>query len=62
MTELMAVATDEKGKNWWPFLKAKHFLVDKYKNHPGSGWTDGDPLEFYKEFGPTVITIGLCRS
>ena len=26
--DLIAIDPDEKGNNWWPFLKAKHFLVD----------------------------------
>ena len=40
MAELVAIVPEEKGKNWWPFLKAKHFLVDKYKGHPEASGSD----------------------
>ena len=42
-------------KESWRFLQARHFLVDQFKDHPGSRFTDGDPRGFWPEFGKTTI-------
>lgn len=42
---------------YWPSLvsTSQEFPVDKYKNHPGSRFTDGDPLGFWPQYGLTII-------
>lgn len=54
-SELASITAGQDLKNWWPTLKAKHYLVREFENHPGSEWTTGDPKSFYPEFGKTVI-------
>ena len=36
-------------------IKAKHYLFEEYKSHPGSERTDGNPSGFYRGYGPTTI-------
>ena len=42
---------------YWPCLvsTSQEFPADKYKNRPGSRFTDGDPLGFWPQYGLTII-------
>ena len=61
MAEVCDIAPGQKCENWWPLIKAKHYLRDKYKDHPGSQWTDGIPTGFWKEYGSTITTVPRSR-
>ena len=39
-SELISIDQGPKGEEWFHKLQAKHFLVKKYKDHPGSRRTD----------------------
>lgn len=54
-SDTISIIPDTKGQNWFPKLQAKRFLVNMYKNHPGSKWIDGDPKGFWQDYGKTVI-------
>lgn len=38
-SNVMSIVQKEKGQRWWSKLKAKHFLVKEFKDHP-TGWSD----------------------
>ena len=47
------VAPGERGRNWWPYIKAKH-QRDGYWSHPEIRFTDSSPQRFYPEYGKTI--------
>ncbi len=62
VAEVCDIAPGKRCENWWPSIKAKHFLREKYKEHLGSLWTDGIPKGFWKEYGSTITYSRLQGS
>lgn len=54
-SDMISIIPGERAIKWWPTLKAKHYLVDRFKNHPGSQHTTEGALSLCPEFGLTII-------
>ena len=51
-SEIRDVPPGDDCQNWWPYVRAKHFLREKHTQH-SRRYTDGNPWGFWKEFGQT---------
>ncbi len=52
ISDICDIAPGKKCQNWWPFIKAKHFLRQKHAKLANK-YTDGNPKGFWSEYENT---------
>ena len=61
-SEIYHVAPGNKGQNWWSRIRAKHFLRDKYWEHPGRASRMENRMDYVKSCLDTHRVMALCNS
>lgn len=51
MADVIDIAPGAHGKNWHPFIKAKHWINQDFKNFQNKVYVVGNPWGFWEEFG-----------
>lgn len=47
-SEIYHIAPGDKGQDWWSYIRAKHFLRDKYWDHPGRASLTESVMDYLK--------------